>query len=374
MNYKTFMVLFIICPMLFGCTATDDQYHGGEIEVDSMNPLASLDSDNDGHISPYEAMDVIRKFELALPTKKLSPKQLSSLLDKDNRELLEGLAAMLNSMDENGDGFVDEQEAGRLLVHSFERLDQDGSGGISQQEFSSFRIIDILKDEQIAIDSLMAQRFDSVDLDGNEQLSRSEITISDYRDRLEDNRDLNNDNVLTREEMRKTLEMEAAPAQFEVEGTVAYMYGTINASTPAKVLELYYSHPQVTTIEMLRVPGSIDDDANIRASSYVRKFGYNTRLNRNSMVASGGTDFFLAGVKRSVAKGAMVGVHSWEGNEGQEGKDVAQDDPQHKLYLDYYEQMEIPAAFYWFTLEAAPATAMYWMNASELNQYHFNRL
>jgi hypothetical protein len=78
----------------------------------------------------------------------------------------------------------------------------------------------------------------------------------------------------------------------------------ITASTPATILQLLFEHPEVTSIEMLTVLGSIDDVANLRTSLYVHKFGLNTKLNANISVASGGTDFFLAGRQRIVEKRA----------------------------------------------------------------------
>ena len=82
-------------------------------------------------------------------------------------------------------------------------------------------------------------------------------------------------------------------------------------STPAKVFEPILEHPNVKTMEMIRVPGSIDDVSNLRASLYVRRWGLNTKINQRSIIASGGIDFFLAGKTRTVAKGAKIGVHSW---------------------------------------------------------------
>jgi len=91
-------------------------------------------------------------------------------------------------------------------------------------------------------------------------------------------------------------------------------------------------HPSVRTIEMAYVPGSIDDPANLRAASYVRKFDFTTVLKSDHSVASGGTDFFLAGKHRLIEKGAKFGVHSW-GGLGYQGKDVPKDSDEHQLSL-----------------------------------------
>lgn len=161
-------------------------------------------------------------------------------------------------------------------------------------------------------------------------------------------------------------------ATFTVEGTEAVMAGVINSSTPEDVRELIRDHPEVTTIVMVDVPGSIDDEANLEASLLVREAGLNTHLNADGAVASGGVDFYLAGVERTFEPGASFGVHSWADGAGTEGKDVPRDDPQHLLYLDYYDQVGIAKEFYWFTLEAAPADGIYIMTPEDLATYGFS--
>ena len=99
-----------------------------------------------------------------------------------------------------------------------------------------------------------------------------------------------------------------------------------------------------------------------------------THLPKEGEIASGGTDFFLAGHERTLEAGSRIGVHSWSGLDGEEGVDVPRDDPQHQLYLEYYRAMEIPEASYWFTLEAAPAAGVHWMSTSELEQFGFEHI
>lgn len=158
-------------------------------------------------------------------------------------------------------------------------------------------------------------------------------------------------------------------ATFTVEGTVATMAGTISTSTPNAVRTLLDDHPDVTTIVMTDVPGSANDDANIEASRLIRDAGITTHANSDSVLASGGVDFYLAGLERTFDPGAQFGVHSWGGEV--EGANVPPDDPQHQLYLDYYADMGIDADFYWFTLDAAPASGIHWMSQAELERYGF---
>ena len=97
--------------------------------------------------------------------------------------------------------------------------------------------------------------------------------------------------------------------------------------------------------------------------------GFNTHVPADGEIASGGVDFFLSGVERTVDTGALLGVHSWAAGDGTTGADVPRDDPQHQLYLDYYAEMGIPAEFYWFTLEAAPAEDIHPMTEAEIEKY-----
>lgn len=156
--------------------------------------------------------------------------------------------------------------------------------------------------------------------------------------------------------------------EFEVRGDRLLMSGIINNNTPEQLVELLTDNPNLREIVLMDVPGSIDDEANIRASRLVRKAGLNTRLLVDSHVASGGVDFFISGQKRIIANGAKIGVHSWSSSDG-EGRNIAKRDPQHQLYLKYYREMGVPDSFYWFTLNAASADDIYYMTKEEIKKY-----
>jgi hypothetical protein len=86
------------------------------------------------------------------------------------------------------------------------------------------------------------------------------------------------------------------------------------------------------------------------------------------MIASGGTDFFLAGKKRIIENGAMIGVHSWD-SPGESALDLPKDNEEHQKYLSYYNQVGIPAEFYWFTLKAAPPEDIHFMTDDEITKF-----
>jgi len=148
-----------------------------------------------------------------------------------------------------------------------------------------------------------------------------------------------------------------------------YMNGVIGSDTLAVMQTLFSKHPQIKTIIMQNVPGSMDDDINLLASMEIRNRGINTHIPSDGMVASGGSDMFLAGVKRTIAPGARIGVHSWSDGSGKAALDYPRDNQAHVIYLDYYNAIGITTDFYWYTLEAATAENIHWMTAEEMVLY-----
>ncbi len=165
---------------------------------------------------------------------------------------------------------------------------------------------------------------------------------------------------------------EDAAFQFHVSGTFAVAYGVIGDSTPSVVQNLIDNSPEVTTIVMYACPGSENDDANLEASLLIHN-GYKMYLPDNGWVASGATDMFLAGTVRVVeVTPEAVGVHSWS-----DGSNKATDFPvghyYHQQYIDYYVNIGLTQQqsedFYYFTINAASASNIYWMTDSEIDQY-----
>lgn len=159
-------------------------------------------------------------------------------------------------------------------------------------------------------------------------------------------------------------------SRFEVEGDKLYMSGEINSKTPKVLKKVISENPQVKTIVMLEVPGSLNDEANIPMAKWVREKGLNTHLTKNSDIASGGTDFFLAGNKRTMEDGAKIGVHSWSDSFGKEAKDIPKKHPDHEMNREYIEDMLGKDDFYWYTIYAAPADDIHYMTNEEILKYN----
>lgn len=158
------------------------------------------------------------------------------------------------------------------------------------------------------------------------------------------------------------------PMEFTVQGNRIIAVGTIDKTTLTAFEDITTQYPNINTLVLQYIQGSVDDDANLIFSRMVRRSGFDTIVPSEGMVASGGTDLFLAGKRRILEPGACVGVHSW-GGPGPAAATLSKDHSEHVKYLDYYREMKIPADFYWFTLEAAPAELMHWMDAKEANYF-----
>ena len=156
---------------------------------------------------------------------------------------------------------------------------------------------------------------------------------------------------------------------FAVRGDWAIMNGEITSKIVEQLNTLVKNNPQVKTIVMANVPGSSDDEMNLKAGLRLRELGLNTYLPPGGEIASGGVDLFLAGKERFAAQDVLVGVHSWAGDGVSDATTLPRDHAFHKPYLDYYKALGINEDFYWYTIEAANAENIHWMTASERVQY-----
>jgi len=299
-----------------------------------------LDLDGDGVIRPMEAADALQMILDYEGLDALPVAGVDNLVLEYQNYYREEAEYFIEDFDENGDGILNLIELPDDLVMYVRYSDLDNDGTITE--------LDEDKDDIISMEVFEEDDVDFANL------------ISPF--------DVNNDNSISRDELIAGFAILDAPVSFEIKGDKAIMRGTIGVSTPYRVMELVFFHPEVKTIVMTDVPGSVDDDSSLRASRMVRAHGLNTHVPSDGEVASGGTDFFQAGVQRTCGKGALFGVHSWS-EFGAEGTDYPRNSEEHKMYLDYCDEMGIPQSFYWYTLEVAPATDIHYMSEEELVKY-----
>nr|WP_216600232.1 alpha/beta hydrolase [Ruegeria sp. HKCCD7559] len=158
------------------------------------------------------------------------------------------------------------------------------------------------------------------------------------------------------------------PVSFVAQGDQIIASGTIDETTLSAFEEVTAQNPEARTLVLQYIEGSVDDDANVIFAREVHRAGFDTVVPSNGLVASGGTDLFLAGNRRVLQPGACVGVHSWAGS-GLVATDLPEDDPEHDRYLDYFKDIGVDEEFYWYTLFAAPADSIHWMTAAEANRF-----
>ncbi|WP_305856456.1 hypothetical protein [Balneatrix alpica] len=153
----------------------------------------------------------------------------------------------------------------------------------------------------------------------------------------------------------------------EVVGERLYLLGEFNSQSYQQVVEVLEQHPQVKTLVLTANPGSLDDETTFKLGREIRRRGLDTHLLNTSVIASGAVDLFLAGNRRTLEKGARLGVHSWSDG-SKDGRDYPRESEEHRLNADYIQAMLGSEEFYWFTLQAAPADGLHWMSYSEVER------
>lgn len=160
----------------------------------------------------------------------------------------------------------------------------------------------------------------------------------------------------------------ASALSFKAEGEFLYISGEVFRNDLSKFKSVMSDNPGVKTLVLMDIPGSADDDTNLKIIALIRQMGLNTYLTKKSHVASGGTDLFLGGVNRIMERGARIGVHSWSDGRN-DGADFPDESSEHDMFLDLYQSIGISEDFYWFTLDAAPADDMHYMTEAEIAEF-----
>lgn len=173
-------------------------------------------------------------------------------------------------------------------------------------------------------------------------------------------------------------------ATFEVCGTEIIMTGIIDSTTEEKLFSLLKNNPSITTLVLRYVPGSSDDEANLKLGRRVKRSGLITKVpdyksdqsgeSIEGFIASGGVDLFLAGTTRILGNNACVGVHSWSDSDGTNANELDSNHHEHSIYINYYADIGFPNSydFYFFTINSAPADGMHFMTPSELNKWQIS--
>ena len=152
----------------------------------------------------------------------------------------------------------------------------------------------------------------------------------------------------------------------------AAMVDGTDSSSPAQFQAMMAAYPGISMIEMIEVPGTEDDRANLKLGRMIRERGLSTYVPAGGSVRSGGVELFLAGKQRVADPGAEFAVHAWADEDGREATDYSAEAPENRAYVDYYVEMGIPAAqarsFYAMT-NSVPNGDAKWLTGSDMGRW-----
>ncbi|MEM7687881.1 MAG: alpha/beta hydrolase [Pseudomonadota bacterium] len=149
----------------------------------------------------------------------------------------------------------------------------------------------------------------------------------------------------------------------------AAMMGSTDTASPRHFDAMMRDFPGLTVLEMIEAPGTSNDIANLEVGRKIRAHGLATHVPRGGSVRSGAVELFLAGVTKTIERGALFAVHSWLDNYGREPDDFAADAPANRLYLDYYREMgmsEARARAFYAMTNSVPHHSAKWLRADEM--------
>lgn len=163
---------------------------------------------------------------------------------------------------------------------------------------------------------------------------------------------------------------------FDVEGDTAYGYGTTYSSSLSDFQSFLRKNPDVKTLVLKDMPGTVDSQTNISIARLIRREGLSTHLERDSEIASGAVDLFIAGKERTMECGARIGVHSWSiSNEGAmietpaiHPRNLGVDRFQ-RFHERFLIDMGVDPAFYVFTRDSAAPDQIYVLKEDEIERF-----
>jgi len=155
---------------------------------------------------------------------------------------------------------------------------------------------------------------------------------------------------------------------FKVQGDTAYVFGTTDSNSHNLVKNFVRENPQVDTLILQAMPGTIDMNTNRRVVMDIRAAGLATHVPGDGRIASGAADWFIAGRPRTIECGAMIGVHSWGSKTGERG-DKSFYDAQRGTQRAFLSKMGVDPDFYEFTRSAAGPDDIHWLSVEEMLRY-----
>ena len=222
--------------------------------------------------------------------------------------------------------------------------------------------------------NLSEEAFERIDKQATQIWDGNNIAISEQNDQIVYQGFLENQNgrqTNTTVTINEPL-ISGGSSQITIENNKAILTGELGTSTYIQIKNLVQDSPEVDTLVIAEVRGSLNDEINVHTGYLVRKSGLNTEIPAYGYAYSGGVDLLLSGVKRTVADSAEVGVHSWCCVDDKTAADLPKNHPAHQSLVDYSAAMlgsKKGKAFYFYTLEAAPFDGVHIMKPDELKMF-----
>ena len=148
----------------------------------------------------------------------------------------------------------------------------------------------------------------------------------------------------------------------------ATVNGVLGKTFHKKMVKFIKANPNVKDLVLENIPGSINDEWNVKTCMLIHDNCMNTILKKDSEIASGGVDLFISGNNRIITDGAKIGVHSWRDFK-KNGSEYPVESEEHDIFIDFFSNIDIDTSFYWYTLNAAPGDSIHWMTDTEILNY-----
>ena len=234
-----------------------------------------FDTNGDGVIDPFESMDAILVMQEEIGGEELTMEAITRLVERWHEEEREDVARLFEDLDLDEDGALSRSEMDDELLEYLDVIDSDGDGTITPEEMLEAGELEPLFYDESEIQEEVASLFLRLDLDRSGSITQAEAG-SEWSYFMEMDFDL--DDHLSRAEVVRAYRADNKEATFEIEGDTARIEGVLTTRFPADVLRLLFEHPEVRTLELSYILGSLDDDANPRACRYIRRHGLDTHV------------------------------------------------------------------------------------------------
>ena len=150
---------------------------------------------------------------------------------------------------------------------------------------------------------------------------------------------------------------------------VAGIVGTTNSESLSDFGRMMTAFPDINQLDFIDAAGTSNDVTNIKLGRMIRAIGMSTHVPSNGSARSGAVDLFIAGVRRTMEKGARFAVHCWSDSYGRGPHDFPEHHTVNELYLDYYMDMGMSHdkshEFYAMT-NSVPHSAALWFGPEEM--------